>query len=325
MNFRRVLASLIAAVSLLGCATKGAAPVVEPDRPEVTSTMSVAELASTLRLELRDDGSRGAMLEDRVNTVSLFPPPNGRVYVNGEPLGAPGSVVADGDGLRIDASLAPIIARALRSESSLRPAPRRPIVPISPVAPGDRSTAFLGRLVIDQGHGGKDPGAIGVNKLYEKRVVLDVSKRTAERLRREGLDVALTRDGDRFIELDDRVSYGNRRRPLLFVSIHADAAESRSARGFTVYVARKASSGSLRAARAIRAALRRTGVTDRGIKRADYRVLKNATGPAVLVELGFLSNRSDAAALASSSHRAKMSAAVARGILAYLVDIGRGK
>ena len=315
MTAPRVIASLIAFVLLAGCTSRKAPPVAEVREHPAAETISVPDLATALGLAVREETSRGATLENAANTVTLFSPPGGRVYVNGESVGGAGAVVAGEAGLRVDAALAPVVATLLLPEPASRA-----------LAPGrTRPRAFLGRVVIDPGHGGKDDGATGVNGLREKHVVLDVSDRIARLLRAEGLDVSMTRDSDRFIELDDRVAFGNRRRPLVFVSIHADSFTSSRPEGFSVYVARKASADSLRAAKAIRAALRRTGVTDRGVKRGDFRVLKNAAGPAVLVELGFLSNRADAQALASAGHRGRLAQAVADGIFSYLDEVGRGK
>ena len=321
MTAPRVIASLIAFVLLAGCASRKAPPVAEVREHPAAETISVPDLATALGLAVREETSRGATLENAANTVTLFSPPGGRVYVNGESVGGAGAVVAGEAGLRVDAALAPVVATLLLPEPASRALAlgrTRPRVPTE-----DR--AFLGRVVIDPGHGGKDDGATGVNGLREKHVVLDVSDRIARLLRAEGLDVSMTRDSDRFIELDDRVAFGNRRRPLVFVSIHADSFTSSRPEGFSVYVARKAPADSLRAAKAIRAALRRTGVTDRGVKRGDFRVLKNAAGPAVLVELGFLSNRADAQALASAGHRGRLAQAVADGIFSYLDEVGRGK
>ena len=105
-----------------------------------------------------------------------------------------------------------------------------------PVAPRPRPAAKGYVVVIDPGHGGKDPGAIGRRlRLKEKVVVLDVSKRLARLLRAQGVNVVMTRSTDVFITLDNRVETANRHRPNLYVSIHADAAVNRQAHGSTVF------------------------------------------------------------------------------------------
>lgn len=91
-------------------------------------------------------------------------------------------------------------------------------------------------IVLDPGHGGKDPGAIGRDGLTEKDVVLDVALRLRELLRDHlGKKVLMTRDRDEFIELDDRARFANRHKADLFVSIHINAHPNRSARGVEMY------------------------------------------------------------------------------------------
>jgi N-acetylmuramoyl-L-alanine amidase len=93
------------------------------------------------------------------------------------------------------------------------------------------------RVVIDPGHGGKDPGAIGPGGLREKEVVLKIAKKLEKKLNGElGLETILTRRDDRFIPLDERTAIANTQKADLFVSIHANAARRRSARGVETYV-----------------------------------------------------------------------------------------
>lgn len=90
-------------------------------------------------------------------------------------------------------------------------------------------------IVIDPGHGGKDPGAIGYKGLREKDVVLDIGKRLKKVLEENGFRVEMTRDNDVFISLGSRANISNKIKPDFFVSIHANAARSSSACGFEVY------------------------------------------------------------------------------------------
>ena len=106
----------------------------------------------------------------------------------------------------------------------------------------------LSRVVIDAGHGGNDPGAIGRNGLREKDVNLDIAKRLDTLLRAEGVQTVLTRSTDRFIPLSNRVSIANRSGADLFISIHSNAARSRSLSGFEVYYVAPSVSDSKRAA-----------------------------------------------------------------------------
>ena len=116
--------------------------------------------------------------------------------------------------------------------------------PTSEVAPKRKTTEAeelsgkrykIRRIVLDPGHGGKDPGAIGRTGLYEKDIVLDVTMKVKDELERKGIDVIMTRDSDRFIPLNERAEIANKNRADLFVSIHTNANRRRWIRGFEVY------------------------------------------------------------------------------------------
>lgn len=94
---------------------------------------------------------------------------------------------------------------------------------------------WIGRVVLDAGHGGKDPGALGVNKAKEKEIVLDLARKVREGLVRAGIEVTMTRDSDEFISLADRSQAGSRPEVDIFLSIHANAHKNRSARGIEVF------------------------------------------------------------------------------------------
>ena len=136
--------------------------------------------------------------------------------------------------------------------------------------------------------------------------------------RAAGVDVILTRRSDKFIDLNERAEVANRARADVFVSIHADSSPNTRAYGFTVYVARQASRNSLILARAIERRLRDTGVVSRGVRKANYRVLVRTACPAVLVELGYLSNVSEAAKLLQKDYRRNLASAISEGIVDYL-------
>ena len=104
-----------------------------------------------------------------------------------------------------------------------------------PPAPGPATVRSL-RVVIDPGHGGKDPGARGFDGLLEKEVVLEISRDLATRLRMEpGIDVRMTRDDDRTLSLEERTALANAAEADLFISVHANASAKRSTRGIEIY------------------------------------------------------------------------------------------
>jgi len=111
-----------------------------------------------------------------------------------------------------------------------------PVVAAAPQAENGGPDRF-DVVVLDAGHGGHDEGATGPSGLHEKDLVLDVTRRLAERLRRGGVRVVLTRSVDRFLSLEERTAVANDARADLFLSIHANASRSRRPRGIETYFA----------------------------------------------------------------------------------------
>jgi len=97
-------------------------------------------------------------------------------------------------------------------------------------------TVGIRKIVLDPGHGGKDPGAIGVGAIAEKDIVLSVAKKLARKLRKEmGVQVVLTRNDDRFVPLEDRTALANAEDADLFISLHTNASHNSDARGLETY------------------------------------------------------------------------------------------
>ncbi len=265
---------------------------------------TIDQLAGRLGLRIDQRDETFAVLKNAANTVILFTHTDGRFFVNGKPAGSMGPVRTVGGVMYVPTTLVEKIRTLLQSAPSA-----------SPVGP---TTRPQGVVVIDAGHGGHDPGAIGATGLQEKYINLRVAAKVARLLEARGIGVVMTRWQDEFIELEERAAIANRRRADLFVSIHADAAESRDAQGFTIYVATAASAGAYRAAHAINQVMERTGTSNRGVREADYRVLVNTQGPAVLIELGYLTHAQDLARLSDDGFRDRLAKAIADGIQAYL-------
>lgn len=173
-------------------------------------------------------------------------------------------------------------------------------------------------VIVDPGHGGKDPGAIGIGGVYEKNVIFPISQQVAQLLEQQGVKVIMTRDSDFFVELQDRAQIANRSGADLFVSIHANSmGMSRpDINGLEVYYY---SGSSLGLAKAIqRNIVQRVDVRDRGVRQARFYVLRKTSMPAVLVETGYLTGREDAPKLSNSDYRRQMAEAIAFGILEYI-------
>jgi N-acetylmuramoyl-L-alanine amidase len=146
-------------------------------------------------------------------------------------------------------------------------------------------------VVVDAGHGGKDSGTYRRSGPPEKMVALDVAQRLERKLRESQLKTVMTRSSDVFIPLNDRVSIENSQTNAIFVSIHFNDSRKRGIRGFETYYHSSASAALANRIQTKLMTIPNSG--NRGVHRADFRVLRMANYPAVLVECGFLSNRSE--------------------------------
>jgi N-acetylmuramoyl-L-alanine amidase len=146
-------------------------------------------------------------------------------------------------------------------------------------------------VVVDAGHGGKDSGAYRRYGPPEKMIALDVAQRLNGKLRESELKTVMTRSSDVFIELNDRVAIENAQKNAVFVSIHFNDSRKRRIRGFETYYH---SGPSFDLANRIQGKLMTIpNSANGGVHTANFRVLRLATCPAVLVECGYLSNRSE--------------------------------
>jgi N-acetylmuramoyl-L-alanine amidase len=223
------------------------------------------------------------------------------------------------------------------------------------------AAATLPLVVLDPGHGGRDPGAIGVSGIHEKRIVLAAALELKRRLEQaRTCRVVLTRSRDVFVPLADRVEIARRREAALFLSLHADSAPG--ARGASVYTLSDTASDAMSAAlaqrenradlagglrlpsvspevqrilislmrqetragsnRIARLAVRELGeevqLLPNTHREASFVVLKAPEIPSALVELGFLSDPRDEAALRRADHRARLSLALSRAVKQWL-------
>ena len=170
-------------------------------------------------------------------------------------------------------------------------------------------------VVLDAGHGGHDRGGVPGQRYAEKIYTLDIAQRVRNRLRAAGLRVVMTRSDDTFISLGTRCSIANKQRDAIFVSVHLNSAPREGANGIETYYYRGRSAGALAAALHPRI-LRAAGTEDRHIRTRGYYVLRNTRIPAVLCELGFLTNGTEGGRIArSADHRQRLADAIASGIL----------
>jgi N-acetylmuramoyl-L-alanine amidase len=172
------------------------------------------------------------------------------------------------------------------------------------------------KVVIDAGHGAKDPGAISLTGKKEKDFNLLMAKKVVGILSQDKrLEVLMTRSDDTFVELDDRVTFANDSQVDLFLSIHGNKYGPKITGTETYYYRPE----SLDFAKMIhKHAVASTGFPDRGVRQADYRVINKTTMPAVLVEVGYLSNASDEAAMFKDAFQNQVAASLAAAIKEYL-------
>jgi N-acetylmuramoyl-L-alanine amidase len=172
-------------------------------------------------------------------------------------------------------------------------------------------------VVVDPGHGGPDPGAIGIGGLRETDIVLSIGQQVAAFLEQQGVQAVLTRTGEYDVDLPPRVAMAERMNADLFVSVHANSINlSRTdVSGLETYYY---DSGQRLAQTIHNSILQSVDIQDRGVRRARFYVLRKTSMPSVLVEVGFVTGREDAAKLSNAAYRSQMAQAIARGILQYI-------
>lgn len=213
----------------------------------------------------------------------------------------------------------PLAQQVVQSPNPTPLPPQSPVVPPGTSHPPFHSSPVPNRrlvVMIDPGHGGKDPGAIGLNGLREKDVILPISQQVAALLQQQGIQVILTRTSDYFVELAPRVDMAKQAQADLFVSIHANAVARRpDVNGLETYYY---SSGQHLAQTIHNSILQSLDIRDRGVRKAGFYVLRNNPMPAVLVEVGFVTGAQDQPRLATPEYQNQMAQAIARGILQYI-------
>ena len=275
--------------------------------PQGSQWISVGQLASQLRLSVVSEDVAMVTLKNDRNTVMLFKYDDSQFSVDGRMYGSVGPVHQDSTGFFVDASLVTRIGEHLSQE------------PVLSASPRFSRSGRKGTIMIDPGHGGRDPGAISVLGFYEKDVNLKVATRLAAKLNQLGYRTILTRDSDVFVELEDRCAMANRVNPDLFVSLHADSCETPSVKGYTAYVAPSSSWRARQAANSFVDALSATGTENRGVKTAKFKVLMDTACPAVLIEMGYLSNQWEAKRLRNVNIQQRVAKAIANGVQDFTV------
>jgi N-acetylmuramoyl-L-alanine amidase len=176
------------------------------------------------------------------------------------------------------------------------------------------------RVVIDPGHGGPDPGAVGIGGLRETDVVLDVGLQLAQLLQSRGVQVFLTRTSEVDVDLPPRVALANRTGADLFVSLHANALsmDRPDVNGIETFYYQGGRAYELAISIQQQLMAVSPGTPDRGARPGRFFVIRRTVMPSVLTEMGFVTGDIDAPRLADARYRQRLAAALATGILTYL-------
>lgn len=170
-------------------------------------------------------------------------------------------------------------------------------------------------IMIDPGHGGKDSGAVSEG-VREKDLTLATATKLANHLEAEGATVNFTRADDMFISLENRVFQSNAHETDVFISLHYDYFNDPEVNGINTYYANSNTSKEL--SEKIHTALAgELDMTDRGIRQENYYVLKHNQNPAVLLELGFISNPSDLEKVQTDEYQTEVAEAITNGLVEY--------
>jgi N-acetylmuramoyl-L-alanine amidase/PKD repeat protein len=179
------------------------------------------------------------------------------------------------------------------------------------------------KVYIDAGHGGMDPGAVRFG-LNEKDANLDIALRLKSKLEANGFEVVMTRTNDAYSTLDERVEKANSSGADIFLSVHNNAALSEYAHGTETYWCANGVTGSSQLAGYIQNNLvKQISRANRGVKTANFRVIKNTRMPAALVECAFVSNPTEAELLKTSEFKEKIVLGLYNGIVAFAKGLDR--
>ncbi len=217
----------------------------------------------------------------------------------------------------------------------------------------------IDHVVLDPGHGGKDPGAISKKGTREKDIVLDIAKRIKRILEREGIKVTMTRDRDIFLTLKERAELANRVKADLFLSIHANANRYSRIKGFEIYfyspkttdpqallayrlegekykevkegtikkilcdmILLEKKAESFKIAEYLIKSLKTQNIRFRTMRGASFYVLRNTYIPALLLEVGYLTNSTEEKFLKNSYYREQLAEAISQSIISFNRDFG---
>ena len=197
----------------------------------------------------------------------------------------------------------------------------------------DQVEAKQAQVILDAGHGGSDPGKIGLNNLLEKDINLAITKKVKKCLEKEKITAEFTRKEDKGLgttgggskkteDMQARVKMINETKPVLTVSIHQNSYEDPEIHGAQVFYYEGSKEGKMLAELLQKSLIGNVDPQNHRVAKAnsDYYILKNTSAPTVIVECGFLSNPEEESLLISAAYQEKLVEALQKGICAYLVE-----
>lgn len=154
--------------------------------------------------------------------------------------------------------------------------------------------------------------------MYEKEAALLIASKIGKALALAGVEVIYTRTNDSTVELGERTAFANKKAADYFISIHLNAAAAKSANGIETYAYSEGSTAHKLAQAVQKELISKTGAADRGVKTANYYVLKHTSMPAILIETGFISNDAEARALFADGYQTIIANAVVKAVVNFL-------
>lgn len=171
---------------------------------------------------------------------------------------------------------------------------------------------------IDPGHGGRDPGATGHSGTREADINLDIALRLADRLKNQGHSTVLTRSTDVYVSLEDRAALLNQAQCDLVISNHVNASSNLEPHYISAYICKAGFRADKLAHHVLCSLVTATGWQDGGVRVANFYIIRKTIAPAVLVELGFISNPRQEKELNDPSIRDYLATAIAQGLSSYI-------
>ena len=259
---------------------------------------AISSFANTLNVEIENVRCHGAMYE-KLNTDADFARSVALAVKKFNPW--LNLIVGDPEIKEIIQKEEPVISKADKKEMSI---------------------SNLYKVVIDAGHGGSDVGATREG-IYEKDITLAIAKMVEKNLNNKGVKTTMTLEKDKTVSLQERCDISNETRPDLFVSVHVNSSVNNAIYGVETHWWKQ---DSVKYAETVHKHLGKNfnkwKTKDRGLFKSQFYVINHTEAPAILVEIGFISNENERAAISTQKRQTEIAKAISEGIMDYLKNKG---